>query len=845
MPDFGLHALGVLLHGERAKDEFDGPGADGPKRTAVATVLRVLLIVGPMLMMAAIWYNGTRHLERAGGDTYEVYPPLFRKIGVWETASFGAAMLISGVASFDCVWVVTHPTSTVERVAGASYITTRGHLARLLSENGNVPRSTAERLSKWRRAFTRFYAPVVLVLTAVLFLPTQSDRHKGRLAYYAICAASALLVWMWSLFMGYWMLSLKIATEMTSIAMCTRAEQAGTLAATSVKPPKAYTIFASMRFPVPDEARQLQRELAKAGLIMHIVEMQAGADISDEVFEWIEHADTFLVFGTQHYGEDTGNPASSCAEAKYAQNQGKRMILIRMIPWEQEFEHLQARVMFGMNRLTLEWQLGEPMPLTLSHQIVNALDLDEVLSTSSGLRGEGSRPVVSTDRVSTLKVRGGIVDDTQWRAVVESPILKLANSTLPTLSAGWGKSFALVWFSFVVFFVTILSVSIETKVYNGFGYLIGRDILSAALWLFALCLAMSIPVYLGLIAAQITDGCKRLENGILAYCVEDLRMHRVVHPLITTLRSQNGGQGLGFVAGGLVVSRWTVFISTVTTYFAAAVAIAFVLIGQSESVHGFCSAANQQHMACAFGWTYADGSCYRMFGDAGHGQAFSWLDAKQACARAGRGTFLATITSVEQQEAVDHIVRRYTLSQTEKDAVVTSSGVYFKGVWIGLNDEMQDGKFTWASGEPFELSKSGPGSQEYYANFAATEPNAMSVGAVCMRSMNGDPVTWADHDIDEPSPYLCSSMAMPSAATGGDMLGCTGGRWAIGKPYKQPDSETYGSMRLPRTIVSTNPALRFVRVSTPLFLKTCCCTISRTAYTQKSSTKVSRRPALL
>ena len=107
-------------------------------------------------------------------------------------------------------------------------------------------------------------------------------------------------------------------------------------------------------------------------------------DITDEVFEWIEYADTFLVFGTRDYGEDTGNPASSCAESKYAQNQKKRIILIRMIPWEEDFQHLQARVLFGQNKLTLEWQLGTPMPPFLCQQIIDALDvgsrqLDEIL----------------------------------------------------------------------------------------------------------------------------------------------------------------------------------------------------------------------------------------------------------------------------------------------------------------------------------------------------------------------------------------------------------------------------------------------------------------------------------
>ena len=42
------------------------------------------------------------------------------------------------------------------------------------------------------------------------------------------------------------------------------------------------------------------------------------------------YADTFMAFGESHYGEDTGNPASSCMEAKFAENLGKRTVLLRV-----------------------------------------------------------------------------------------------------------------------------------------------------------------------------------------------------------------------------------------------------------------------------------------------------------------------------------------------------------------------------------------------------------------------------------------------------------------------------------------------------------------------------------
>jgi len=36
-----------------------------------------------------------------------------------------------------------------------------------------------------------------------------------------------------------------------------------------------------------------------------------------------------------------------------------------MIPWGAQFEHLQGRIIFGMNELVLTWVEEEPMPETL------------------------------------------------------------------------------------------------------------------------------------------------------------------------------------------------------------------------------------------------------------------------------------------------------------------------------------------------------------------------------------------------------------------------------------------------------------------------------------------------
>ena len=137
----------------------------------------------------------------------------------------------------------------------------------------------------------------------------------------------------------------------------------------------ALCIFGSMRFPVPVEARMLFAALQAAGVYLKIVDMRAGQDIDKEVYEWIEHCHAFLAFGTKNYGEDTGNSACTYNEVKFAQAKKKSIILLRMIPWEAEFEELQARVLFNRNMLTLEWQQGQPMPTSLVGEILKAMEL--------------------------------------------------------------------------------------------------------------------------------------------------------------------------------------------------------------------------------------------------------------------------------------------------------------------------------------------------------------------------------------------------------------------------------------------------------------------------------------
>ena len=44
-----------------------------------------------------------------------------------------------------------------------------------------------------------------------------------------------------------------------------------------------------------------------------------------------------------------------------------------MIPFGVEFEFLQARIMFGANKLEVPWMVGEPMPPDLPDKIIDAI----------------------------------------------------------------------------------------------------------------------------------------------------------------------------------------------------------------------------------------------------------------------------------------------------------------------------------------------------------------------------------------------------------------------------------------------------------------------------------------
>merc|ERR1711939_1181689 len=103
--------------------------------------------------------------------------------------------------------------------------------------------------------------------------------------------------------------------------------------------------------------------LALQGIHLHIIAPLPGESIDAAVFETMAKCDAFLAMATKDYGADTGNTASTFHEVrtwkeKY-QVENKPLIPLRMIPWDEEFDHETARTLFGSNLLALTWIKGE------------------------------------------------------------------------------------------------------------------------------------------------------------------------------------------------------------------------------------------------------------------------------------------------------------------------------------------------------------------------------------------------------------------------------------------------------------------------------------------------------
>jgi hypothetical protein len=184
-------------------------------------------------------------------------------------------------------------------------------------------------------------------------------------------------------------------------------------------------------------------------------------------------------------------------------------------------------------------------------------------------------------------------------------------------------------------------------------------------------------------------------------------------------------------------------------------------------------------------------------------QPLSWAQAEEACQQWLAGSHLASVTSMAQQAAVEQLIGHRP-----------PGGQQILPVWIGLNDFAEEGTFVWSDDEPLEYSNLSPLSHAVTGEPCGagnTYPRLDNCGdgvAVCR---NGRPwcpphngaMIWIDTLQMTPSPYICKRKTTPAVATGGEMLGCVGGRWVLGTPYRSPKS----MIRLPPTIVSSSHSI--------------------------------------
>jgi hypothetical protein len=80
---------------------------------------------------------------------------------------------------------------------------------------------------------------------------------------------------------------------------------------------------------------------------------------------------------------------------------------LRMIPFDQDFEQLQARVMFGMNKLSLSWTVGQPMPATLVDDIIKAIESpswERFLATTRGHKSREFPPCMCMDNALFISI---------------------------------------------------------------------------------------------------------------------------------------------------------------------------------------------------------------------------------------------------------------------------------------------------------------------------------------------------------------------------------------------------------------------------------------------------------
>jgi hypothetical protein len=168
----------------------------------------------------------------------------------------------------------------------------------------------------------------------------------------------------------------------------------------------------------------------------------------------------------------------------------------------------------------------------------------------------------------------------RWRSLFEAPVQKLCAETLRTLNDGWGTSVLLVVAGLVfyalgqwIFYVKV--VGLFTMV--GTGPLLAAQLLIALLLAVFLLMVFLLPWE----AVAASSNCAKLEDDINDLCLADPAFVRAAHVLMR-VQSMNKQQGHGFVAGGQVVTKRTMWILSTAIYSAFSTLAVFGPAGEGE-----------------------------------------------------------------------------------------------------------------------------------------------------------------------------------------------------------------------------------------------------------------------
>ncbi len=144
-----------------------------------------------------------------------------------------------------------------------------------------------------------------------------------------------------------------------------------------------WDIFISARFlgdSTEKRARELCRELLKLDLKVFMVDAKAGDDFGEKVMAGLNQMKTLLAFCSNNYGANTGNAYSTYREIKFANENKKHILPIKICKEEwppapnDEKGRMQNKFIFGPGMLYLDWSCKEWDAAECAREVKNTFD---------------------------------------------------------------------------------------------------------------------------------------------------------------------------------------------------------------------------------------------------------------------------------------------------------------------------------------------------------------------------------------------------------------------------------------------------------------------------------------